>query len=283
MPAQIAISPFGSSRASVLALARRAADAELDGLVLGDGFVATPTFPIWSGGIDCFVELAWLAGSVLMRSYGVDAVVAPLRDPRALAKQAASLSAVTEGRTHLALTAGFWEQDAKLFGFDFEDRGQRLDEAIRALLAAYRGEAFEGRFWKWDVPTTISPCHAVELPELWLSGGEATMRRAVTYGLPFQPTPLVPGEMAPVAQRYRDAGGKQLKVRARMSVETPVTRAGALAFPYLTGDPQFLTDQLAEYEGLGADYISIVAGYDDASCAATIDALGLARQALQAA
>src|SRR6267378_1891241 len=50
---------------------------------------------IWSGGIDCFVELAWLAGRVEMASYGVDAIVVPARDPRVLAKQACSLSAVT--------------------------------------------------------------------------------------------------------------------------------------------------------------------------------------------
>jgi alkanesulfonate monooxygenase SsuD/methylene tetrahydromethanopterin reductase-like flavin-dependent oxidoreductase (luciferase family) len=281
MPAQIAISPFGISRQNVLELARRAADAGLDGLTLGDGFVATPTFPIWSGGIDCFVELAWLAGGVPMRSYGVDAVVAPLRDPRALAKQAASLSAITDAHVHLALTAGFWEADARLFGFAFAERGARLEEALGALLAAWRGDAFDGRFWSWEAPTPISPCHAVELPELWLSGEQATMRRALRHKLPWQPTPLFPGELAPLAQRYRDAGGRALKVRARMSVDTPVTRDGALAFPTLVGDAQFLADQLAEYEGLGADYISIVAGHDAASCAATIDALGVARETLE--
>ena len=282
MPAQLAISPFGSSREAVLRLARLAADAELDGLILGDGFVATPNFPVWSGGVDCFVELAWLAGAVPMRSYGIDAVVAPLRDPRALAKQAASLSAITENRAHVALTAGFWRQDAELFGFDFDKRGERLDEAISAMVAAHRGEAFDGKHWRWDAPTTISPNHVMELPELWLSGHTATMRRAIEHNLAWQPTPLFPAELAPLAQRYRDGGGRQLKVRARMSIETPVTRDGAIGFPYLTGDAQYLADQLAEYEGLGADYISIVAGYDDASCAATIEALGVARQALLA-
>src|SRR5580765_1205940 len=214
MAARIAISPFAASREGVLRLARRAADAGLDGLTLGDGFVATPSFPIWSGGIDCFVEIGWLAGAVSMPSYGIDAVVAPLRHPRALAKQACSLAALTDGRAHLALTAGFWPQDAALFGFDFSQRGARLDEALEALTAAANGEAFDGQFWSWQSPTQISPCHAVELPELWLGGADATMRRALAHGLPWQPTPLFPGELAPLAQRYRDAGGSQLKVRA---------------------------------------------------------------------
>src|SRR2546426_8685601 len=105
MALQIAISPFGSSRAGVLQLARQAAEAGLDGLILGDGFVSTPSFPIWSGGVDCFVELAWLAGQVQVPTYGVDAIVLPARDPRVLAKQACSLDAIADGGCHLSLSA----------------------------------------------------------------------------------------------------------------------------------------------------------------------------------
>ena len=74
-PVQIGVSPFAASRDGALRLARLAAHAGLDGLILGDGFVSTPSFPIWSGGLDCFVELGWLAGHVRVPSYGVDAVV----------------------------------------------------------------------------------------------------------------------------------------------------------------------------------------------------------------
>jgi len=273
---EVGISPFGSSRAAVLDLARRARDAGLDGLILGDGFVSTPSFPIWSGGIDCFVELAWLAGQVDMPSYGIDAIVVPCRDPRVLAKQAASLSAVTGGRCHIALAAGFWAEDAHLFGFDFAERGARLDEGIRALLAAWRGESFSGQFWAWEAPLPISPCHQIELPELWLSGAEATMRRAVRYGLAFEPTRMTPTEIESLARKYADAGGRELRVRTRMSVSRPVRGPGAKDFPALVGPPDYLAEQLAAYAALGATYISVVAGYDDRSCAETIDALGVA-------
>src|SRR5436309_3521929 len=155
---QVGVSPFGSSRESVLDLARRAATSGLDGLILGDGFVSTPSFPVWSGGVDCFVELAWLAGQVDIPTYGIDAIVAPARDPRVLAKQASSLHAVTSGRCHLALSPGYWAEDAQLFGYRFRERGARLDEAIRALLAAWKGEDFDGRFWSWHAPLPISPC-----------------------------------------------------------------------------------------------------------------------------
>ncbi|MBV9578835.1 MAG: LLM class flavin-dependent oxidoreductase [Chloroflexi bacterium] len=278
---QIGISPFAASREGALRLARLAAEAGLDGLILGDGFVSTPSFPIWSGGLDCFVELGWLAGHVPMRSYGVDAIVLPARDPRLLAKQACSLQAVTGAECHLALSAGFWAEDARLFGYRFEERGARLDEGIGALKAALRGEDFDGQFSSWQAPLPISPCHAVEPPELWLSGAEATMRRAVRYGLPWQPTRMSAVELEPLARRYRDAGGVGLKVRTRMSVRAPADDPHAFqGFTTLVGPAAYLAEQIEAFAALGAMYVSVVVGYDEASGAATIEALGEAARSL---
>jgi alkanesulfonate monooxygenase SsuD/methylene tetrahydromethanopterin reductase-like flavin-dependent oxidoreductase (luciferase family) len=271
----IGISPFGGSRQGVVKLARLAANAGLDGLILGDGFVSTPSFPIWSGGVDCLVELAWLAGHVTMASYGIDAIVAPARDPRVLAKQACSLQAVTGGRCHLALSAGFWAEDAHLFDYGFEDRGRRLDEALRALIAASRGERFDGEFWRWETSLPISPCHEIGLPELWLSGAEATMRRAIRYGLAWEPSRMAPEEVGPLARQYQDAGGASLKLRARMSVSAPPEAPTAFrGFSTLVGPAEYLAEQINAYAALGATYVSVVPGFDERSCAATIEALG---------
>ena len=278
----IGVSPFGASRAGVLELAQMAKDAGLDGLVLGDGFVGTPSFPIWSGGVDCFVEIGWLAGHFQMRSYGIDAIVAPARDPRVLAKQASSLQAVTEGRLHIALSAGFWREDARLFGYAFEERGARLDEAIRALIAAFNGQDFDGRFWSWQMPQPMAPCNVIEPPELWLSGAEATMRRALRYGLAWEPSRMAPDEVAPLAHEYLDRGGVSLKVRARMSTVPPPDAPRAFeGFSTLVGPPEYLSEQIRAYADLGAAYVSVVPGFDERSCARTIEALGVAVQSLR--
>ena len=71
-----------------------------------------------------------------------------------------------------------------------------------------------------------------------------------------------------------------MKIRTRMSVSEPQRNPGALSFPTLVGGPAYLSDQLAAYVALGATYISVVCGYDDASCAETIDALGVAVKSL---
>ena len=278
---QVGISPFAASRDGALRLARLAVEAGLDGLILGDGFVSTPSFPIWSGGLDCFVELGWLAGHVQVPTYGIDAIVLPARDPRLLAKQACSLQSVTEAECHLSLSAGFWAEDARLFGYSFEERGARLDEGVRALGAAFRGEAFEGQFWTWHTALAIPPCHATRPPELWLSGAEATMRRALRYRLPWQPTRMSAAELEPLTRKYYDQGGTGLKVRTRMSVRAPSDDPEAFqGFTTLVGPTDYLAEQLDAFVQLGATYVSVVPGYDEASCAATIEALGDALRSL---
>ena len=108
------------------------------------------------------------------------------------------------------------------------------------------------------------------------------MRRALRYGLAWQPTRLSPGELEPLAREYRDRGGVSLKVRTRMSVSAPADDPQAFhGFTTLVGPAEYLAEQIDAYVALGATYVSVVPGYDEASCAATIEALGSAVRALR--
>ena len=107
------------------------------------------------------------------------------------------------------------------------------------------------------------------------------MRRALRYGLPWEPTRMSPAEVGPLARRYLDGGGVALKVRARMSVDTPANNPDAFkTFTTLVGPADYLAEQLEAYAALGAAYVSVVPGYDERSCAETIEALGSAVNAL---
>jgi alkanesulfonate monooxygenase SsuD/methylene tetrahydromethanopterin reductase-like flavin-dependent oxidoreductase (luciferase family) len=277
----IIVSPYGGSREQVCQLAQRVVEAGLDGLSLGDGMIGTASYPVWQGGLDPFVEIAWLASRYELAHYGIEGIVLPDRDPRIAAKQASSLAAITEGRFHLGIVSGRWRHDATLFGYDFDKRGSRVDEGIRALLSIWRGEQeFSGRYWRWSCDAgTITPCTSVPAPELWLAGeGQATIGRCIKYHLPWMPTRFTPSDLAPLAREYFDRGGASLKVRIRMSaVEPPQKPEDRLSYPTLIGPPEFLAEQIAAYEELGADYISVVPGFDFDSAAATIDAMGAAK------
>jgi alkanesulfonate monooxygenase SsuD/methylene tetrahydromethanopterin reductase-like flavin-dependent oxidoreductase (luciferase family) len=107
------------------------------------------------------------------------------------------------------------------------------------------------------------------------------MRRAVRYGLPWQSTRMSAAELRPLAQQYRDRGGVRLKVRTRMSVRASSDDPRAFhGFTTLVGPAEYLAEQIDAFAELGADYVSVVPGYDEDSCAATIEALGEAMRSL---
>lgn len=100
-------------------------------------------------------------------------LIAPYRDSAAvLAKQAATIDAVSGGRLTLGLAVGGREDDYAASGADYHDRGRRLETMLGDFRAIWGGERGIG-------PRPASP----DGPELVLGGhSPAAMRRAARYG-----------------------------------------------------------------------------------------------------
>ena len=67
-------------------------------------------------------------------------LIAPLRDPVLLAKQAATLDRISGGRLVLGLGVGMRPDDFIATGTNFGDRGKRFDAMLEKMHALWRGE-----------------------------------------------------------------------------------------------------------------------------------------------
>jgi hypothetical protein len=108
---------------------------------------------------------------------------------------------------------------------------------------------------------------------VWLAGAHATLRRALTRGLPFQASRMTPTALQPWARQWRDAGGGQLAVRIRMQVGDQAPQGDAVDWQAIVGPSSFLADQLHQYASLGVSDVSVVPGQDEHTSLATIEAL----------
>jgi alkanesulfonate monooxygenase SsuD/methylene tetrahydromethanopterin reductase-like flavin-dependent oxidoreductase (luciferase family) len=135
-----------------------------------------------------------------------DILLAPLRGNGALlAKQAASLDALSEGRLTLGLGIGGRDDDFKAAGIPFELRGRQMDELLEEMKRVWAGEerGFAGG---------IGPPPAREGgPELLIGGYvEASARRAARFGDGFTVGGLPPDGAAHLVglakQAWSDAG-----------------------------------------------------------------------------
>ncbi len=96
-------------------------------------------------------------------------VIGPLHNNALLAKMAATVDALSEGRLVLGLAVGARKQDYEVAGIDYRTRGRRLTEQLSALRSLWEGSAIG--------PKTVSP----RGPDLLIGGlsdqGYARMAR----------------------------------------------------------------------------------------------------------
>jgi len=271
---RIGASPWGSSREGAVAAADLAVSAGADTLWLGDGLLTVADFPQWAGGLEPFVELAWLAGRYPSVRVGLGAAVLPLRDVVWLVKQASTLDQLTAGRFDLVVAPGYWRREFEYLGLDFDHRGDRFDELLLALEAGFAGSVHDGDALRLPGEGRLSPVPFTPGgPPFWLAGGKATFERALNAGRPFQARrPALPRALAPLAAEWHDRGGAALALR--VSLEVGGTVDESRPNEVVKGPPSYLAEQVIAYAELGVADLSVRPGQSDEASRLVVDALG---------
>jgi probable F420-dependent oxidoreductase len=137
----------GEHLRGLVELARLAEEAGLDGIVLGDHVVLGnrldryPYPPVhFSSDAPWAEPLAVLAAAAAVTSrinLATGVLIAPLRPAVLLAKQAATVDAISAGRLELGVGVGWQPEEFDALGVEFSRRGERLTDAIRACRALW--------------------------------------------------------------------------------------------------------------------------------------------------
>ena len=107
------------------------------------GTIGRLTFPA----LEELVALAAVAGATSRIGLLTNTLISPARDAVELAKQAASLDVLSEGRLTLGIAVGWREDDFIVTGRSFAERGRRFEEDIEVMHQAWAGETVRGS-WK---------------------------------------------------------------------------------------------------------------------------------------
>ena len=109
--------------------------------------------------------------------------VLPLREPIEVAKQAATLSILSQGRFILGAGVGWMKEEFEIYGVDFASRGRRMDETIEVLRGLWTGDFFEyhGEFFDFD-PIVVSPKPSHPIPIYFGGSAKIALRRTARVG-----------------------------------------------------------------------------------------------------
>ena len=154
----------GVDRSGIVDWARRAEQAGFSSLGAIDR-IAYPNY-------ESLVSLAAAAAVTERIGLLTDILIAPLRSNTALlAKQAATLDSLSEGRLTLGLAVGGRPDDFEASRVDFHRRGHIFDQQLTELASIWRGE------------TDVGPPPARDRPGLLIGGtSDAAFRRAAEAG-----------------------------------------------------------------------------------------------------
>jgi len=91
--------------------------------------------------LDPLVALTFLAAHTTRVLLGTGIIILPQRNPLVLAKEIASLDALSGGRFIFGLGVGYLEPEFRALGIPFADRGPRTDGYLEAMQALWYDEA----------------------------------------------------------------------------------------------------------------------------------------------
>ena len=147
---------------------------------------------------DPFVVFAFLAGVTKKMGFASGVVILAQRQAALVAKQAACLDELCEGRFRLGIGVGWNEIEFQGLGMDFHTRGRRSAEQVRFMQALWAEPhvKFKGEFHQLD-DGGINPRPKSGRVPIWFGGhAEATFRRTAKYGDGFMPLQYPAGDDA---------------------------------------------------------------------------------------
>jgi probable F420-dependent oxidoreductase len=202
---------------------------------------------------DPLATLGYLAAQTQRIRLATHVLVLPFHHPLAIAKRYGTLDRISGGRVILGLGVGSAREEFELLGVPFAGRGERMDDALRAIRqtfgrpeAAYHGSqyAFEG----W----VVEP-HGVQrdIP-LWIGGRtERALRRAIELGDGWAPQGAKHHTLAGMLRRAKESAAFAARERPlEIIMATP---------PELdpVEEPDRLAEAIAELHAIGATMINV--------------------------
>ena len=222
-----------------------------------------PTDGIW----ECWTMLAALAEATQRVELGPLVACTQFRNPALLAKMAATLDEVSGGRLTLGLGAGWHQPEFDAFGFPFDHRVARFEEAVQVIGPLLRqGHVdFAGTYYRAGECEILPRGPRPGGPPLLLAGSGPRMLRLVAryadswntawHAAPASVEPRLAAMRAACRAEGRDPA--TLGITASVAVAYPDLGSIGTFSQYLTGSAEQVAQALHGYAALGVDQIMV--------------------------
>ncbi|HUQ43094.1 MAG TPA: LLM class flavin-dependent oxidoreductase [Candidatus Limnocylindria bacterium] len=260
-----------------LAMARAAEKAGFDTIWLGDHLLYRYADGSTRGPWEVWTMLAAIAASTSRIRLGPLVAATAFHAPAMLAKLAATVDEISGGRLILGLGAGWNETEFRAFGFPFDHRISRFEEAFTIVRTLLRDGAidFDGEFFQArDAVLKPAPARKGGPPLMIGSIGprmlEITMPHVDAWNVWYKDSGNSPAGLEPILRQVDDAARAAGREPSEIEKTTAVLvrlpggtgrimgDSGKGDVPPVQGSPAEIAARIREYADLGLAEVQLV-------------------------
>lgn len=248
----------GATRLSIVDTALAAEELGFDSIWVTDHLALPQADAERFGHIfEAITTLSYLAASTRTIRLGISALVLPQRNPVEVGKELATLDALSGGRVILAAGIGWSAGEYANLGYDFHNRGKRMDEALKALRTLWRGGkaiSFSGTYYRFEKVVLSPPPVQPGGPPIWVAGDSPiALKRAVYYADGWHPNTQPVEQIRSALESVRPLLlNRPFTVCMRTRIELSVNPQPDQPF---SGTPEQISQRIREYQQAGVDYL----------------------------
>lgn len=203
--------------------------AEIDATALHGLYVADhPSFPV----TESWTWLAYAAAKTSRIRLGTHVTGAPFYHPTRLAKQVASVDALSNGRAVLGIGTAYEVQDFMPYGFPmagFKDRVDYMEETLVILKQLFTGriDGFRGRFHTYEGEADFAPLPVNGSVPIWIGLNKAglALQVAARHADAINTWQLSPEQVREIAGPLAEAVGKAGRKAGDVAITCDVVMA----------------------------------------------------------
>lgn len=268
-------------------IATTAEETGFDSIWVGDHLLFRDPLTGARGPLEAWSTLAALGEATERVLIGPLVAATSFHNPAMIAKKAATVDDISGGRLVLGLGAGWNRVEYEAFGFPFDSRVSRFEEAFVVVSTLIREGSidFQGRFYT-NLQMELLPRARADMPLLIGSNGPRMLRIAAPHvdlwnswytGFDNRPEGVAP-LMETVDDACREVGRDPGEIERTVAVLVRLSRgkgriAGSSERPDvepITGSPQEMAESLARFGAMGISHIQVVLDPIDAPAVAEL-------------
>jgi len=201
--------------------------------------------------LEPFVLFSYLAGLTCKIEFATGILILPQRQTALVAKQAATLDVLCNGRLRLGMGIGWNEVEYIALGEDFHNRGKRMEEQVALLRQLWTQPLvkFEGR-WHNIPDAGISPLPIQRPIPIWFGGSDdRVIRRMAHLGDGWMPGTRPIEQMHPLLKKLDQYLTEFGRERASFGIDARLNLSQV--------GPEDRINFLDAWEKLGASHLTV--------------------------